>query len=356
VYFAHGIGDFVMFGNVVPFIAHPTNKLYMTRVGDHFVGILDQCNALQPLYSGLSSVTSHTGAELGYPDFMIPQGLSLQVTAELKKNLEDIKCTHICVENFLEHRGNKHKPPFHSKPRELIHTFHDLLTPAQIASLNSPLPNVINTAPNPFVDALVDRRLRTFTPYNKDTKIVVITRYGDTSCEKNWGHKHRTREFPKEGDEARKFITTCRSKNKNTMEKAGVAGANTIVNHAHNVFSFGELFAPGKDTGLTIPYGTVLMSLLRRADVHIGCPTGPSGVASLFDNLQNVILWIDMFPSWFFEPTPNTINVLGNYNIAARKTRIGSFDSHGAITYNNVYAPNPHISPQVIFPLIEHKL
>jgi len=359
VYFAHGLGDFVMFGNIVQFLARTKNKLHITRVGDHYVGIYDRCDLLRPVYSGITASHTHDGAEFGKPDFNLAHPTDLRVTSELQKNLEDIKCTHICVENFFEHYGSRHRPPFHSKSRNLIYHFRDKLTPQELASLDQPLPNVINTSPHPLIDDMVERRLRAVTPYNKDTRIVVISRYGATSCEKNWGHKYRCREFPKEGDEARQFIKLCRDKNKNTlfvtMEDSSVTGINSLVDHAHNVFRFGEVFSPGS-AGVLIPYAMLLMALFRKTDVHVGCPTGPAGVATLFDNLQNVILWIDMFPSWFFEPTANTINILGDTNIATRKSRAGSFAEYGKLAYNNVYTAEPHISPNVIFPLIEHRL
>ena len=360
IYFAHGIGDFVMFNNVVHFLAKNNNKLYITRFGDDYIGIQDRCELLQPLYVGINSINTNDGADYSNQHFQLLNSDKLKITAAMQKNLERINCTHVCVEDMLEHRGNIFKPPFHSKPRELIQSFQDLLTPEERESLKRPLPNAINISPNPLVDELIERRLRTLTPYNDDTKLVVITRYGATSCSKNWGHTFRTPAYPKEGDEARRFISLCRHKNKKivfvSMEHRHVCGKDSIVNHAYNVFGFGELFSPVEPESLSIPYAMLLMALFRKTDIHVGCATGASGVATLFANLRNVILWPEMFPSWFFEPTPNTYNLIGSDDVDSRKACMGSFDIYEGLNYQTTYIRTPHIPPEVVYRLIEDRL
>lgn len=362
-YFAHGLGDFVMFNNVVPFLTGRNNQLYITRFGDDYIAIQDNCESLKPFYTGVDSVSCNDGATYDNPHFQLFAGRELQITATMKKQLAEFNNPHICVENFPEPvwRGNDADGwPFHSKPRSLIASFKDHLLADELEALKHPLPNAINTAPNPFVDALVDRRLRTFTPYTDDTKIVVITRYGLTSCGKNWGHSFRSADYPAEGDEARKFIEMCRKKNKSTifvsMEHRGIAAHDSLVDHAKNVYGFAELFSPRNANDLAIPYAMLLMALFHKSRVHVGCATGASGVASLFNNLCNVIVWPELFPSWYFEPTQNTTNIIGCDKIEDRRGRKYSFDTREHLHYNNVYVNTPYIAPSAVFDIIEDAL
>lgn len=363
IYFAHGLGDFVMFNNVVPFLVGNNNQLHITRFGDDYIAIQDNCEFLKPFYAGVDSVNCNDGETYDNHHFQIFSGRQLQITALMKEKLKTLNNAYICVEHFPEPawRG-KDSPgfPFHSKPRSLIATFKDDLLAHEQTALKHPLPNAINTSPNHFVDALVDRRLRTFTPYSDDTPIVVITRYGLTSCGKNWGHSFRCTAYPEEGAEARKFIKMCRQKNKNTvfvsMEHRGVAPHDSLVDHERNVYGFAELFSAQTPNDFSIPYAMLLMGLFRKSRVHVGCATGASGVASLFNNLCNVIVWPELFPSWYFEPTQNTTNIIGCDKLDDRRARPYSFDTAENLHYNNVYVNTPYITPEAVFDIIEDAL
>lgn len=358
-YFAHGLGDFVMFNNIVPFLNCNNNKLYITRAGDDYIALQEGSEILRPLYTGINTTAVNDGATLGSHHFQIAasKNKQLKITPAMKKELERISCTHFCVEHFYERHGGHYSPPYHSKPRMLLHTFSKQLTTEEKLQLNQPLPSAVYTGPNPLIDHLVDLRLRAFTPHSDDTKIIVITRYGATSCGKNWGHLFRSAAYPKEGDEARHFIDICRAKNSNTvfisMEHREIAPKDSIVDHSKNSFSFAELFSPLTHNEFAVPYAVLLMALFRKAAVHVGCATGASGVATLFNNLRNILVWPELFPSWYFEPTDNTINVIGSNNILSRKSCRNSFDSWADLHYNNVYVDTPHIPANIVFELVE---
>jgi hypothetical protein len=189
---------------------------------------------------------------------------------------------------------------------------------------------------------------------------VLITRYGLTSVGKNWGHLFRSDKYPHEGDECREFIALCRRKNPNivfvSIEHPGVTGVNSLIDHQNNVFGFHELFGRDASSLFFAPFAATLLSLMRIADIHVGCPTGASGVATLFPNLLNVLVWIELFPSWYFEPADNTTNVISTNALDFRRQQIGSFDEMSDLRYQNLYTDTANVTGETVFNLIESAL
>jgi hypothetical protein len=361
IYFPHGLGDWVMFNNIARFFTCNNNKIYITRFGDDYVSLQDGSPYLHPVYTGINNVHCNDGADYArhHFHFHLPDS-PIKTTVAMAEKLREIKCTHICFSGFPEVGGGSRGPLFHSKPRAIMRALYSQLTAAEQDALRRPLSSAVNTHANSFITALVATSLRNFTPYDANTKLVVITRYGLTSIGKNWGHLFRSGKYPNEGDECREFIAICRRKNPNTifvsMEHEGVVGASSLVDHANNVFSFSELFNNKKFGNFSAPFTAVLAALLRLTDIHVGCPTGASGVATLFPNVRNILLWLELFPSWYFEPTNNTLNVISKNQLERRRNQPGSFDAAGEIIYKNVYTDTENITGEAVFNLIEDVL
>lgn len=361
IYFPHGLGDWVMFSCVAPFLNCNNNQLYITRFGDDYVSLQNNSNTLRPLYSGLPNVHCNDGHDYDrhHFHFHIPDA-TLKVTATMAAKLQAINCTHICFDGFPEVGGNYYEFPFHSKPRNVLRKIYHAMSAVEKATLNNPLPSCVNTHANDLLTEFVLTRLRQHTPYNSKTKLILISRYGLTSCGKNWGHLFRSEQYPNEADECREFISLCRKKNSNTvfvsLEHVGVSGAGSLIDAQNNVFGFHNLF--GNDAGCSIftPFASTLLALMRVADIHVGCPTGSSGVATLFPNLTNVIVWIELFPSWYFEPTANTVNLISANSLHQRQNQVGSFDSNKNVCYRNAYVDTLNVSGEAVFNFVEFAL
>jgi hypothetical protein len=350
-----------MFNSVAQFLNCNNNKIYITRFGDDYVSLQDGSRQLRPVYTGLNEVHCGDGAAYNCPHFHFHSAQApIKTTAAMAEKLRAIKCTHICFGGFPEIGGSSPGPLFHSKPRAILRAIAEYLTPAEKKLLDYPLVTAVNTHANSLLTQLVLSRLQNVTPYTFNTKLVLITRYGITSVGKNWGHLFRSDKYKNEGDECREFIALCRQKNPNTVfvsiEHAGVGGSASLVDHSNNVFGFAELFGPASGAAFCAPFAAVLMALLRVTDVHVGCPTGASGVATLFPHIKNVILWLELFPSWYFEPTANTTNIISTNQLESRRKQPGSFDEAGELKYDNVYIDTQNIPGDVVFDLIEGSL
>ena len=345
IYFPHGLGDWVMFNNITPFL---NNNIFMSRYGDNYSSIMEDSEKITPIYCGVNNVHSEQSDFISSNNF---DTLPRSILEKCKKN----KITHFFFNPFYESQSTF---PYHSKGRSHLLSCHDLLSDEQKSNLNNVLKNNINIKDNSFITNILISKLYSMTSYNSLSKIIVISRYGITSVGKNWGHLYRDEKYKNEADEAREFIDLCLKKNPNTifltMESSLLNSSHSLKNYKKNVYSTEELFG-SFDNNNNIPYAILLKSLFSITDIHIACPSGPLGLSLLFNNIKSIGLYIEHIPSWYFEPGKNELNIISNNN-TIKKSNIRSFDNMNNIKYNNHYISHNNIPGDVVFNFIEDML
>lgn len=352
VYFPHGLGDWVMFNSIVQFLSK-NNEVFLTCFGDDYVSI-QEGSIIKPAYSGINNPHTEDGSVFSKLHFNFKG--EMELTSGLSDFCSKNNASYFYYEAFYE--GSLERP-FHSKARGLLRSISSLMTENEKQSLKTKLPNLLNPSADPFVTNFVSSRLSSYTNYTYDSKLILISRYGLTSTGKNWGHLFRNDKYINEGDEAREFVDLCLKKNSKsffiTMESEGVVGTHSLVDHSKNTFSYHELFGSSKEHRF-LPFAIVLKSLLSMASLHVGVPTGTMGVASLYENLFCINLWIELFPSRYFEPKENEVNLISSDKVSTRKSSHHGFDSYENIKYNNHYLPEQNINGDSVFNFAEASL
>jgi hypothetical protein len=292
IYWPHGMGDWVHFGAIAPFL-EPSNEYAITRFGDDYVSVMEGNTRLLPLFSGVRAPSD--GAEYGVPDL----GLTLrrcdgrtrevEFPAPLDESVRRFAPEVLLWTDYPETEGRT-AYPFHTKARNLIRL---LVSPAHLASfdLAVPLRTTIDFAPPPPTQRLVDERLARFAP--PGTRVCVISRTGVTAARKNWGDSSEAsgfvaamqRDFPRW-----RFISMDEE---NLGE--GVAG-------------FRALFADAGE-----PFARLYKALAQRTDLFVGIPAGPLHLALARGGVPTIGLWLAHHPDWYDEPNPDAIHLVGRY-------------------------------------------
>jgi len=288
VYWPHGLGDWVTFGNVVPLL-EPSNAYAITRFGDDYVSLAEESAALAPLFSGSlppGDGAANLGLELRRCN---GQRLELAVPSPLAGNVVRFGPDALLWTDYPETEGRR-AYPFHTKARNLAR----LLVPKprlRTLDLSLPLANAIEFAPNPETLRLVEQRLAQFA--EPEMRVGVISRTGVTAARKNWG----------DGSEAREFVAAMRRASDRwcfvSMDDEdlgeGVAGFRALFN------DLGE------------PFARVYKALLMRVDLFVGIPAGPLHFTIARGGIPTIGLWLSHHPDWYDEPNRSAMHLVGRY-------------------------------------------
>ncbi|HMF28132.1 MAG TPA: hypothetical protein VKE42_05130, partial [Candidatus Cybelea sp.] len=145
IYWPHGLGDWVTFGAVAPFL-EPSNAYAMTRFGDDYVAIMDANPIVEPLPSGVREIGD--GAAFGKAHFglRLRDGNGgpavLEVPAPMDEAVRQFAPEVLLWTDYPETEGRT-AYPFHTKARNLARL---LVRPERLArfDLSQPLANVID--------------------------------------------------------------------------------------------------------------------------------------------------------------------------------------------------------------------
>lgn len=359
IYFPHGLGDIAMFMDIAQFFTNANKRLFFTRHGDDYVAAVAAADNLTPVYSGVKTPHTDDGANLNHKHYGITnRNGKITVTGGMLEQLRESNVTHVLMESFPE-INLRGQFPFHAKQRACLTGIVNELTDAEKQLLQSPLTPNLNNSVSPEILNAVTTRLKAYTPWQTEHPLVIITRYGATAIGKNWGHLFRSASLQTEGAEAREFIRLCRIKNPNTvfisMEHAGLPPESTLRDHSSNVHTYAELFDSAAVSDFAIPYALLLRALFSIARVHVGVPTGATGIAQQFTHLLNVILWIECSPVQYFEPRANAVNIVSS-NQSERFICLNSLPEHVRDWYNLVFVPTPYILGATVFKYVEAHL
>ncbi len=291
VYWPHGFGDWVHFGAVLPLL-EPSNAYAMTRFGDDYVSVMEGCDRVRPLFSGVrapgdgsSAGIAHFGLRLRACD---GRRLRLNVPSPLRDAVAAFAPDALLWTDYPETEGRT-AYPFHTKARNLARR---LVTRARVASfdLSKPLRSAIDFAAPAPVQRALDERLAVFAP--PGSRLCVLSRSGVTAARKNWGET-----------DARDFVAGLRGEPESwrciSMEDEDLG---------ESVAGFRALFGD-----LDEPFARLYKALAARADLFAGIPAGPLHLTMARGGVPVVGLWLAHHPDWYDEPNPAAIHLVGRY-------------------------------------------
>ena len=362
IYWPHGVGDFVFLGYILPFL-EPTNRYWVTRFSDDMLSVMEGCESIIPVYTGL--ITVRNGRFNGRQHFGLKYDElhggeeNLKLPLSFHKMLLENRIDTFFWTNFLETYGHSDYP-FHSKARNLIRN----MIPDTVSCptrLGSPLPNCISLKVDPWLQRWVESRLATFAGFGR-RKLCLVGRNGRTNLDKNWGHKWRE-DMPDgkqiEGEECRDFMRLMLRKDPNwmflSMEDRRFEGEHTLKSKDLHSFTYAELFGCG--AGPRLPFGLVMKALINIADLAVGVPAGMLFLCLLRHDLPTIGVWIAHHPSWYHEPGQSAIHVISR-NISDRNLdqRPGSFEDREGLHFNLLKVDSRIVSGEQVLNAVEKLL
>lgn len=360
MYFPHGIGDWAQFSYILPLL-EPSNRYWMTRYGDEFVALIDDCPLVCPGYSGINSADNDFGGAFGNRHFGIGgaalDGRVRQVNlpGPLFELCRSQQIDAMLCEGFPETRGGV-AYPFHSKARNAL---RHLVPPQRLATfdLEKPLQSPLSFKVGASVRAWVEARLRDAIGMT-NRKVCLVARNGYTSTDKNWGHAFRQDLPPperREGQECRDFMRLLREKDDRwafvVIEDRLFEGDDTVRSRDLQAYSYAELF--GSVDQATIPFGLVIKVLASIADLCVGVPTGPFHICMAKVDLPTIGIWIQHLPSWYDEPKVASIHIIGRTLRRQLGRQPGSFCTTAGLEFRTILVETRIVRAEPVLAAVE---
>lgn len=346
IYWPHGFGDQIFVSYILPLL-EKSNTYWITRFGDDNVYIHDGTDKVKTIKTGYNSTHCSDGGKYGCKHFSLeyhtvdgtlkPLKLPISLYEVCKKN----NIRHMLWSWFPETHGNS-EFPFHTKGRNLLKFLTDYKK--EDKTIFSSLQTYISLAPTPL-DAMIESRLQNKIGLDAKKKLCIISRVGYTAIGKNWGHEFRedlVEEKRHEGEEVRDFIKLLKEHDDKwiflVMEDRHFTEKNTVKNLEHHCYSYADVF--GTPDLSFLPFGMIIQTLIRRANLTIGVPTGPYHLSMACNTHPTIGIWIEHLPSWYDEPKDESIHIISK-NIYDRglDKRPGSFFKKESLEYKHVLSP-----------------
>lgn len=328
IYWPHGLGDWVTFGGLAPFL-EPSNAYAITRFGDDYVSIMEGNAIVEPLAGGVRQIGD--GGAFGTPHLGVRLRdcnggtVTIDVPAPMDAAVRRFAPDAFLWTDYPETEGRT-AYPFHTKARNLARL---LVTPQRLAQfdLSKPLQNSIDFSAPQATQRRVDERIEQLAP--PGTRLAVISRSGYSAARKNWG----------DGAEARAFAGALRRHGRDwrfiSMDEDDLGDGSA---------TFRTLFGD-----LDEPFARVYKALARRIALFVGIPAGPLHFMLARGGVPTVGLWIAHHPDWYDEPNRDAIHVIGPY------VRERGFDRRPASTtkppslaHRTIYLDTPSIGAESV--------
>ena len=361
VYFPHGLGDWVQFAVVLPWL-EPSNRYWMTRYGDDCLALLDGCVLAAPAYLGFNGTQNGDGARFGNRHFGLDYA---SIDGDERELLVPDSLFALCQREGIDavlwtsypEVGGRIAYPYHSKAR---HVLRSLVSQERCASgdLGAPLSSALTFAVEPFVRQWVEARLMNLLGL-RGRKLCLVARNGYTSVGKNRGHAFRDDLPPhkrREGEECRDFMRLLRAKDDRWIflvaEDRFFAGDDTVCSPELHAHSYAEVFGPLDQP--MIPFGLVMKVLVSLADLCVGVPVGPFHLCMAKAELPTVGLWIEHVPSWYEEPKAASVHVIGRHvRERGLDRRPGSFSTQGRLQFRTMHVETRPITGEQVLAATE---
>ncbi len=301
IYWPHGFGDWVHFGLVAPMLS-PENAYAIFRLGDDYSALFFGEQPIAALPSGIRAVAD--GSALG----ALHLGLNwkrlsgkrerVALPGALPGAFADFAPTALLYSDYPEPEGRL-AFPFHTKARALARC---LVEEARLArfDLARPLPQALRFAVSPQLQRRFDDVLaRYIAP--QDRLLLVATS----------GHTEPAKAWPCE--DARAFVELIATSAPRTrvllLDALGDPNDGWI--ERWNVLSFRAIAAE-----LDEPFAELFLALLARLHAFVGVPAGPLHAVAARGGIPLVGLWFAHYPTWYDEPNPLALHLVGARPIA----------------------------------------
>ncbi len=282
IYWPHGLGDYVHFGYVVPFL-DPSNTYAIARFGDDFVHLYDGAEGIEPLLSGVSVIGD--GAAQGARHLGIDwkrignRPADVTFPEPLASRVRERRISALLYTDYPEHEG-EHAFPFQTKARALIEQLTD---PQRLraADLSAPLRNALSFQAPPSMRARVEARLRDLVPPGRALYLVAPG-----------GHTYPAKMWPQEN--IRELI--------DGLPRFDPRARVLLVDEPTLRAAFGDL---------EVPFAHLLVTLIAAATALVGVPAGPLHAALAMRNCAVAGIWLRHHPDWYDEPNDRAIHLTG---------------------------------------------
>ncbi|MGC8484949.1 MAG: glycosyltransferase family 9 protein [Candidatus Baltobacteraceae bacterium] len=301
IYWPHGFGDWVHFGHVAPMLS-PENTYAIFRLGDDYSALFAGARPVAALPSGIRLVSD--GSALGAAHLGLNwRRLSgnrerIALPGELPQAFAAFAPTALLYTDYPEPEGRL-AFPFHTKARALARS---LIEASRLSKfdLARPLPQSLQFAVAPALQRRFDDALaRYITP--QDRLLLVATS----------GHTEPAKAWPSE--DARAFVDLVRARDPRlrVVVLDALGDPNDGWLERSNAISFRTVAAE-----IDEPFAQLFLALLARLHAFVGVPAGPLHAVSARGGIPLVGLWFAHYPTWYDEPNPLALHLVGARPIA----------------------------------------
>ncbi len=301
IYWPHGFGDWIHFGSIAPLLS-PENAYAIFRIGDDFSALFTAARPVAALPSGIRAIGD--GADLGARHLGLNwkrlrgERESVALPGALARAFAEFAPTALLYTDYPEPEGRL-AYPYHTKARALAGA---LVSEERLARLNlaRPLPQSLEFSVSPELQRRFDGALARYVA--PDERIVLLATSGHTFPEKAWP-----------AEDARRFVDLLRARDARVrvvaFDESGPS--DPAWEDRARPLAFRAIAE-----GLDAPFADIFLALAARSHALVGVPTGPLHAVAARGGIPLVGLWFAHYPTWYDEPNPLALHLVGAGPIA----------------------------------------
>ncbi len=301
IYWPHGFGDWIHFGTIAPMLS-PENVYAIFRLGDDYSALYSGAQPVGSFPSGVRSLAD--GSALGARHLGLNwKRLSgkrerIALPGELPSAFADFAPTALLYTDYPEPEG-RYAFPFHTKARALARS---LVEESRLSrfDLARPLPQSLQFTVSPELQRRFDDALaRYISPRDR---LLLVAVGGHTFPGKNW---------PSEDARAFVELLAMRDPRMRVILLDPLGDPDDGWHERCNIVSFRSVVADFNE-----PFAALFLALTARLHACIGVPSGPLHAISARADIPLVGLWFAHYPTWYDEPNPLALHLVGRRPIA----------------------------------------
>jgi|GEM_PF-1124120 len=335
IYWPHGFGDWVHFGALAGLLS-PENAYAIFRIGDDYSALFAGERPVVALPSGIREIGdgAREGARHLGLNWKRLRGRceTVALPGSLPEAFSAFAPTALLYTDYPEPEGRS-AFPYHTKARALAR----LLVPERRLAqfdLARPLRQTLSFIASPAIQARFDELLARYVASHE--RVLVLATSGHTEPAKAWPDA-----------DARAFVDLLRAR----------------VPHVRIVTldALGEREEAHSTTCPTIPlrsivaelgapFAQVFLALLARTEAFVGVPAGPLHAVAARGGIPLVGLWFAHYPTWYDEPNPLALHLVGARPIARGfHLRPASTTLPATLEHRIELAGTDRIAPEQVF-------
>ncbi len=301
IYWPHGFGDWIHFGTIAPMLS-PENVYAIFRLGDDYSALYSGAHPVAALFSGIRHVSD--GSALGAAHLGLNwRRLSgkrerIALAGELPSAFADFAPTALLYTDYPEPEG-RYAFPFHTKARALARS---LVEASHLAlfDLARPLPQSLQFSVSPELQRRFDDVLaRYIAPQDR---LLLVATSGHTEPAKAW-----------RSEDARAFVDLVRARDPRirVILLDALGDPNDGWLERSRSLRFRAISAE-----IDEPFALLFLALMARLHAFVGVPAGPLHAVAARGGIPLVGLWFAHYPTWYDEPNPLALHLVGRRPIA----------------------------------------